>query len=61
METTLTNKDFYFCYDEKLAKGIVSKGIPYIFTARAVSTYKRFWVFYRNDTLREVLSNNVLA
>ncbi len=36
METTLTNKDFYFCYDEKLVQGIVSKGIPYIFTARAV-------------------------
>lgn len=53
----MTVKDFYFCYDKKVAKYLrYDKGIEFITVARHDKTGKRFWLFLQSEELSKALS-----
>lgn len=51
---TLTNRDFFFCYDRSLYVYLHSMlGIPTITTARHMATNIQFWMFEQCDEVSE--------
>lgn len=57
---TLTDKDFYFCYDEQLVNYIrFKKGIKYICTGFNVKTKDRFYQFQRTESLNNAIQEYI--
>ena len=47
----MDKQDFLFVYDKKLRNRIIDSGEKYITTAHAVSSLKRFWLFYKSENV----------
>lgn len=50
----MDSKDFFFCYDERLAKHLkFNLGIPYITNATHKDTGNRFWLFHKSSIVKK--------
>ena len=47
----MNKQDFLFVYDKELRNRIIDSGEKYITTAHAVSSLKRFWLFYKSENV----------
>lgn len=47
----MDKQDFLFVYDKELRNRIIDSGEKYIATAHAVSSLKRFWLFYKSENV----------
>lgn len=46
---------FYYCYDVNIKKFLMNKGYKYLLIAMHPETYKKFWLFERNDELTKCI------
>lgn len=54
---SITNKDFFYCYDKNLKNYMSGLGFQYITTARSVKNNKQFWLFFVTDELQQEIDN----
>ncbi|HWJ80189.1 MAG TPA: hypothetical protein VNR61_19160 [Niallia sp.] len=47
----ITNKDFFYCYDQSLTQFLTEQGIRYFLKARSMKDGKVFTMFKKNQEL----------